>query len=125
MRILLVDDVQEYLDSLTRALAHEHEIVQARSSAEARARIDGSFDAAIIDVRLSESDHANREGLLLLAWIKERHPEVGIIMMSAYRDFDVAVDALNAGAAYFLKKPINIGELRQQLDALSKGSAQG
>jgi DNA-binding NtrC family response regulator len=36
-------------------------------------------------------------------------------MMSAYREFDIAVDALNLGASYFLRKPINISELKALL----------
>jgi YesN/AraC family two-component response regulator len=38
-------------------------------------------------------------------------------MMSAYRDFDAAADAMNLGAKYFLKKPINLQELREAIRA--------
>ena len=35
--------------------------------------------------------------------------------MSAYRDFNSAVDALNLGAKHFLRKPINVSELQEIL----------
>jgi YesN/AraC family two-component response regulator len=40
--------------------------------------------------------------------------------MSAYRDFDAATDALNLGAARYLKKPINLKELREVIGSLAK-----
>jgi len=117
MKILIVDDVQEYVNSLSRALSDEYEIVKAFSLEEAKDKIDASINVAIIDVRLSEIDMSNRDGIMLLAWIKENYPKISVIMISAYRDFDSAVDALNLGASYFLKKPINLRDLKDKIKA--------
>jgi len=55
-----------------------------------------------------------------LQWLKENYPDVKVIVMSAYRDHDAAVDALNLGAEYYLKKPINLRELKEIVAELGK-----
>jgi DNA-binding NtrC family response regulator len=117
MKLLIVDDVQEYLNSLCRALQSEHEIVTAASLDEAKQKMSADVKLALIDIRLSEEDAANRDGIILLGWLKENFPSVPVVMMSAYRDFDAAADAMNLGAKYFLKKPINLQELREAIRA--------
>ncbi len=119
MRILVVDDVREYLDALGRALAADYDMLTASSLEEAKSKLDASVMLALVDVRLSEEDAANRDGLLLLGWIRENRPSLPVVMMSAYRDFDAAADALNLGASRYLKKPINLRELKQTIAELT------
>ena len=105
--VLVVDDIQDYLDCLEEFLSPSFNVLKAFNAKEAKEIIEKeNIDLAIIDVRLDEHDPSNREGLLLLDWIRKNHPEVPVIMMSAYREFDYAVDALNLGAKYFIKKPL-------------------
>ena len=118
MKILILDDVTEYLNSLSRALGGEHEIITAASLEEARAKLDDTIQLAILDVRLSEDDIANRDGIQVLSYLRQAYPETSVIMMSAYRDFDAATDALNLGASYYLKKPINLRELKDLIRSL-------
>ena len=54
MRILVVDDVWEYLGSISRALVGAYEAVIAVSLEEARQKIDETIGLALLDVRLSE-----------------------------------------------------------------------
>jgi len=120
VKILIVDDLQEYLNSLCGALRDSYEIVKATSLREAKEKMDGSVKLALVDIRLSEDDPANQDGLLFLGWLKERFPVVPVVMMSAYRDFEAAVDAQNLGAVHFLKKPINLRELKEVIAAHAK-----
>ena len=122
-RLLVVDDMEDYLRALSRALSRDFDVVTATSLAEAKEKMDDSIELALVDVRLSEEDMGNRDGIILLGWLQENYPDVPVIMMSAYRDFDSAVDALNLGARKYLKKPINLQELRETLqECLSKGA---
>lgn len=123
MKILILDDVREYVNSLKRALRREFEITEALSLKEAKEKMDSTVQIALVDVRLSEEDPANRDGILFLEWAKANFPEVKIIIMSAYRDHDAAVDALNLGAEYYLKKPINLKELKQIMHDLTRESS--
>jgi len=113
MKVLIVDDIKEYVESLKRALRREFEVEEAFNLKEAKRKMNRNIGIALVDVRLSEDDPANRDGILFLEWIKENYPDVKVIIMSAYRDHDAAVDALNLGAAYYLKKPVNLRGLKQ------------
>ena len=124
-KILIVDDVPEYLNSLSRALSREFEVYQASSLEQAKeVMVKGEMDIqlALVDVRLSEEDMSNRDGILFLGWLKEGFPDIPVVMMSAYRDFDSAVDAINLGASRYVKKPINVKELRQIIRSLTEDS---
>lgn len=117
--LLIVDDVEEYLRSLRRALSSEWTIVCAQSIEESKHALSlGVPDVALLDVRLSEAKPENRDGLLLLKYLREQYPGVRVVMMSAYRDFDAAVEVVNLGAERFMKKPIDIRELKTALRSL-------
>jgi DNA-binding NtrC family response regulator len=116
--IMILDDVPEYVNSLSRALSGEYNIQTAFSLYEAKKAMDNSIKLVLADVRLSEEDLANRDGIIFLGWLKEHFPDVPLIMMSAYKDFDSAVDALNLGAVRYLKKPINLHELKNLISSL-------
>ena len=120
MKILIVDDVQEYADSLSRALEAGHETVVVNNLEDGKRRMDNSVGLALVDVRLSEEDIANRDGIMLLSWLRENYPSVPVVMMSAYRDFDAALDTLNLGACRFLKKPISLRELKEVIAACQR-----
>lgn len=120
MCLLVVDDIQEYLNSLSRALVGAHVVVTARNLDEAKEKMSETIKLALIDVRLSEEDRSNRDGILFLGWLKEKYPRVPVIMMSAYQDFDATMDALNLGAAHYLKKPIDLRELKELIGSLLK-----
>jgi DNA-binding NtrC family response regulator len=113
-KVIVVDDIEDYLDAIEMMLANEYEIFKARSLKEAIEILEREeIDVAIIDIRLDENDPSNRDGLKILKWLKENKPLILPIVMSAYREFDYAVEALNLGAKYFLKKPINPKELKE------------
>jgi DNA-binding NtrC family response regulator len=120
VKILIVDDVREYLDALSRALHGEYNVIKASNLEEAKKITNDTIKVALVDVRLSEEDAANRDGVTFLMWLKENYPKIPVIMMSAYSDFDAAVDSLNLGASRYLKKPINLRELKEQIAFLIK-----
>ena len=111
-KVLIVDDIEEYLNSLERVLSDEYIVLKAKNLNEAKEKAKQGIDIAIVDIRLSEEDPENKDELIFLEWIKMNYPDIPVIMMSAYREFDFAVEALNLGAKYFLKKPISIKELK-------------
>ncbi len=44
----------------------------------------------------------------ILEWIKMNKPEISAFVMSAYREFSYAEQALNLGAKHFFRKPIDV-----------------
>lgn len=119
MKILIIDDIEDYLFSLKNALKDEYEIITAKTLDEAKKKTSKDIDIVLIDIRLSEKDVTNRDGLIYLEWLKMNYPETHAVIMSAYKEFDLAVDALNLGAEYFLKKPINLTELKGILKTIT------
>ena len=118
-QILVVDDTEHYVDSIEHVL-YKHRVTRAVSLAEAQAVCTEAIDLALIDVRLSETDINNRDGILLLDWIRKTFPKIPVVIMSAYTDHDAAVSALNLGAVRYLKKPIDLEDLEKLVEEFSE-----
>ena len=119
--VLLVDDIPEYLDTMEINLPEGCRVLRADSVHEAKRLIETDHPAAaVIDIRLSEHEVGNREGLDLLKWIQDNRPEIVVIMISAYREFEYAAESLAAGAEFFLRKPIQPDEFRETVSKVLK-----
>lgn len=120
-KIIIIDDIEEYLLSMEDILSSEYEVYKARSLDEGIDLLKKNrIDFAIIDIRLDEDDPSNRDGLKLVKWINENSPHTISFVMSAYRDFDYAVEALNLGAKYFFRKPLKPDEIMNTLKKFEK-----
>lgn len=109
--ILLVDDIPEYLEMMEALLPDNCRAVKVLSAdAAITALTENNFDIAVIDVRLDEKDANNRDGLALLDHVQQKWPELPVIMISAYREFEFQAESLDKGAKEFLKKPIRPDE---------------
>lgn len=70
----------------------------------------------IPDLKMPEVDD-----MILLEAAKYKNPNIAIIVMTAYGTIDSAVEAMKKGAYDYLTKPINLGELKLQIQrALEK-----
>jgi DNA-binding NtrC family response regulator len=107
-RILIVDDDPGTLASLSRAFALEgYTALTAPSAARALERLaEEPVDAILSDVVMPEMD-----GLALLAKLRERAPEVPVILMSGQATLDTAVRATRLGALDFVEKPVGLERL--------------
>ena len=69
---------------------------------------------------MSDIRMPGRSGLELLQTVKERHPAVPVIIMTAYSDLDSAVAAFQGGAFEYLPKPFDVDQavelIRRALD---------
>ncbi len=100
-RVLVVDDhesVRTGVALLVERLGHE--VVTASSGREALGRCsEGEFDLIVTDYRMEGMD-----GLQLLESAKERWPTTDVIMVTAHGSIEVAVQAIQHGAADFVEK---------------------
>jgi len=107
-KVLVVDDETSILDTLQILLRGEgFDVAVARSATEALERLD----EAMPDVVLSDIRMPGVSGLELLAAIRERDPEVPVILMTAQASLQSAIQAVNHGAFYYLQKPFSNAEL--------------
>ena len=106
--ILVVDDQDSIRHFVSRALEDEGYTVQVTGSVrETRQILDHDMpDVAILDLKLPDGT-----GLELLREIKRVQPEVGVILMTAFGELETAVEAMSAGAFWFVKKPFQNEEL--------------
>lgn len=107
-KILIVDDQNLYLRSLELALRKKYTVSTALNYNEALERLNEDVALTLIDIRLDEEDEANIDGLKILEWIKMNKPDIACFVMSAYKEFSYAEQALNLGARHFFKKPIDV-----------------
>ena len=109
--LLIIDDQPLYLNSLAMALKKKFEVSTAANYDSALKELEKGPDLALIDIRLDENDDRNIDGLKILEWIKINRPSIISFVMSAYKEFSYAEQALNLGARHFFKKPIDIMDL--------------
>lgn len=118
-KILIVDDIIEYVESLKNALKNEYEIDVAYSLKEAKEKANETFSLFLVDIRLDESQPSNIDGIIFLEWAKKNFPQIPVVMMSAYKEFEEKKEEIiKKGAETFLKKPINIQNLKETIKTL-------
>ncbi len=107
-RVLVVDD-EENLRLVLRTLLRRHgyEVETAPTGEEALTLVD-SFgpDVVLTDVRMPKMG-----GLDLLATLKAKGNDATVIVMSAYGNMDLAVEAMKAGAYDYVQKPFKPDEI--------------
>src|SRR5205085_9541722 len=106
--ILVVDDQDSIRHFVSKALEADGYAVTAMASVrEARESLGREMpDLAILDLKLPDGT-----GLDLLREIKRVQPEISVILMTAFGELETAVEAMSAGAFWFVKKPFQNDEL--------------
>jgi len=111
--ILIVDDeknIRTMLASYVRARGHSVEVAADGVAALEMVRRE-NYDLVFSDVRMVGLD-----GLALLRAIRQRWPDVVVVLMTAYATVAQAVEAMRAGAYDYLVKPFSIEEVGLTLD---------
>ena len=100
--VLIIDDETAIRESLETLLEFEGYAVQsAETGEEGLAKLaETPFDLVLLDFALPD-----RNGLEILADIRNRDPQLAVIMITAYGTVDNAVRAMQNGATNFIQKP--------------------
>jgi putative nucleotidyltransferase with HDIG domain len=104
-RILIVDDEVTLTNIITRRLIKEgYSCVTAHNGREALSQFyKNRFSLIISDIKMPEMD-----GMEFLKQVKAIHPAMMMIMVTAYPEIDMAVEAMRLGAYDFLIKPVDL-----------------
>jgi len=116
--ILIVDDDESTCRTLGLIFGKkDYEIETARMGQEAMEKVQKRFfNLALLDIKLPDI-----EGTKLLSSLKEIHPDMEVIIITAYASLKTAVQALNKGASAYITKPLNMDEVLATIrEALKK-----
>ncbi|MBN2719831.1 MAG: sigma-54-dependent Fis family transcriptional regulator [Proteobacteria bacterium] len=112
-KILVVDDEASQRELLEMVLSGEGYQVQTGSSGEEAIQKveEGFFNLVIMDLKMG-----GMGGLEALRRIKEVSPAIQVLIVTAYASIDTAVQAMRSGALNYLTKPIDLEELKIQVE---------
>lgn len=101
-KILVVDDEPSVTGSLSLILTEAgFEVLTAQSFAESLVILKQvPVDLVITDLRLADAS-----GIDLITHVKRTTPDVEVILMTGYGSLDITIEAIKAGAYYYLEKP--------------------
>jgi len=107
-RILVVDDEANARTALGELLREEgYEIETAADGFKALGKLDGFAPHLVLtDLKMPGMD-----GIELMGKVRTRHPDSEVVVMTAFGAVETAVEAMRAGAADYLTKPLNFDEL--------------
>ena len=117
LSILVVEDGQTQREMLRDFLRENgHEASEAKQGEEALDLLRRNYvDLLLIDYKMPGMD-----GMELLKRVKQINPEIDVIMITAYGTIETAVQAMKAGAADYITKPIELDELLLLVDRISE-----
>jgi DNA-binding NarL/FixJ family response regulator len=104
MKFLVVDDhvlIREAMRGVIIELQRDAVVLEAGTCGQAMSLIQQNADVALVllDLKLPDGD-----GFAMLAELRERHPAISVVMLSAFNDRDNVVKALDGGALGFIPK---------------------
>ena len=111
-KVLLVDDEQDFLETLSNRLEMRGLKVSAVTSGEqaiSEAK-QQDYDAIVVDLAMPGID-----GLETLKRIKADNPNAEIIMLTGHASVQSGVEAMKLGAGDFLQKPVELTELMSKI----------
>lgn len=107
-QILVIDDKRNILHVISAVLKREgYGVITATSGEEAILKLKKNpIDIVITDYLLPGMD-----GLKILELVKEKDPNIPVILITAYGSIEMAVEAMKLGAYNYLTKPVNYNEM--------------
>ncbi|WP_420263796.1 sigma-54-dependent transcriptional regulator [Candidatus Magnetominusculus dajiuhuensis] len=117
LKILVAEDEEITLNHIVYVLEKEgYETVTARDGEDALAKIEkGSFHVLISDIKMPKLN-----GIRLLEIIKEKYPEIEVIIITAFGSIESAVEAMRKGASDYITKPFELDELILKVSKLKE-----
>lgn len=106
-KLLIADDQSHILEALRLLLKPEgYQLEMVRTPALVlEALAHESFDGVLIDLNYTRDTTSGQEGLDLVTRVKELDAELPVVVMTAWGNINLAVDAMRRGAGDFIQKP--------------------
>ena len=113
LKVLIVDDEVSLAETMAEALERTgYDLVLAHSGTEGLKILEREEPAVILtDLKMEGMD-----GLTLLKKAKQELPDAEVVVITGHGDVKTAVEAMRAGAANYVQKPVGLEELRTMVD---------
>jgi DNA-binding NtrC family response regulator len=107
--VLVVDDEQDNLDAFRFVFRKSFALTYARGGEEALGLLEGGLDAAVV---VADQRMPGMSGIELLGHLQRRSPDAVGVLLTAYTDLPVLLEAINSGAVHrYVQKPWDSKEL--------------
>jgi DNA-binding NtrC family response regulator len=108
LKVLLVDDEEEFVDSLSERLALRNLRAEVAHDGERalQAVKEGEPDVMVLDLRMPGVD-----GIEVLRKVRKDHPKVAVVVLTGHGTEADEKEALRLGASAYLKKPVDVDQL--------------
>ena len=113
LKVLVVDDEVALAETMAEALERSgYDVIVAHSGAEGLKILERQEPSIILtDLKMEGMD-----GLTLLKKAKQELPDAEVVVVTGHGDVKTAVEAMRAGAANYVQKPVGLEELRTMVD---------
>ncbi|MCR5360894.1 MAG: response regulator [Bacteroidales bacterium] len=115
--ILVADDNAAILTAMKYLLADAFDQVLTTAQPDDIMKLMAQqpIDMVLLDMNFSSGVNSGQEGIFWLRAIKKRHPDVPVVLLTAYADIALAVKGLKNGASDFITKPWDNDDLLRKL----------
>ena len=115
LKVLILDDDERIREELSEFLTRRRSVVYSEEYPTKAFNLmqNKHIDVLFLDFALPEMD-----GLVVLRKMQQLYPKVSVIMISGTANCNLAEEAINCGAAHFLKKPFLHKEVTQAVEQL-------
>jgi DNA-binding NtrC family response regulator len=112
LTLLLVDDEEQFLNMLANRLEQRgYVILTAHSGDEALFQIEKEdINLIILDISMP-----GRDGMETLKAIKQKRPDIQIIMLTGHGSIQKGIESMKLGASDFLEKPVDFNVLLESI----------
>ena len=110
--VLLVDDEEQFLQALSERLTNRGlQVDSVTSGEEAVVQVENkNFDAVVLDLAMPGIN-----GIETMKKIKEKRPDLEIIILTGHATVKVGIEAMKLGAEDFLEKPVDLNVLLERI----------
>ncbi|MBP3475166.1 MAG: response regulator [Lachnospiraceae bacterium] len=117
-KVAIIDDEPIIVEGLTKTMPWEKWNMQVIGFA-----YDGKEGLSLIrrerpDIIISDINMPQLDGLKMIAGLKSEFPNMQIVILTGYREFEYAREAISLGVTRFLLKPSKMNELEEAMDAV-------
>lgn len=119
-KVVIIDDEPVIAEGLSRGIHWDQWDCRVVATAENAQEGMEVIRRECPDILFSDIRMPGMDGLTMIAALKSEHPDMQITILTGFRDFEYAREAIRLGVTRFLLKPSKMDELQEAIEAMIK-----